>query len=52
MLNINLPCDPDTVLLVIYLPEVKADGHRKTHTQVFVTALFIIPQTENHLNIY
>lgn len=42
MLNINPPGYQTTPLLVIYSRQMQADGHRKTHTQVFTPFSFIV----------
>ena len=41
-LNIELPCDPIVLLTGLYLRNENICPHRKTCTQMFITALFII----------
>ena len=50
-LNIHLPYNPEISLLGIYPTEMKTHAHTKTCRQMFIAALFIIPQTENNPNV-
>ena len=50
-LNIGLPYNIEIALLGIHSNELNTYLHKNQHTNVFITALFVMPKLGNHQDV-